>query len=290
MFSQPSYISIGDEYDKTKALQPDRCKGVQMKVASGKRGAQPDALFDKKFKSLSEGDKFIDPGAVEKKDGAENRKKLITGDGFKFSSPSTRSAGLGNYYGCFTRGYKHETEYVVTKKGELPNKANPAPRNILTGPPKRGTYGTPGTTLSKGDEYRYISDPYDASKDGSEKKPGAAVPFKAACKKTDFFDGHSNVAASKIYSLDRPLPARKPEPPPVKAAATVPFKPSSPPKRGYNSTMGKVEYREDPFELREKKAREEREKNKPSVVWKPVGAGKTLPTRSIAFNASAGDA
>jgi len=290
MFSQPSYISIGDEYDKTKALAPDRCKGVQMKVAAAKRGTQPDALFDKKFKSLSEGDKYIDPGVVEKRDRIENRKKLVTNDGFKYSSPSMRSAGLGNNYGCFTKQYKHETEYIVTKKGELPNKAKDAPRNILTGPPKRGTYGTPGTTLSKGDEYKYISDPYDANNRAAGDKKGAPIPFKAACKKTDFFDGHSNVAASKIYSLDRPLPARKPEPPASKPAATVPFKPSSPPKRGFNSTMGKIEYREDPFELREKKAREEREKNKPSVVWKPVGATKTLPTRSIAFNASAADA
>jgi len=290
MFSQPSYISIGDEYDKTKALQPDRCKGVQMKVASAKRGTQPDALFDKKFKSLSEGDKFIDPGLVEKRDHIENRKKLITGDGFKFSSPTSRSAGLGNYYGCFTKGYKHETEYVVTKKGELPSKANAAPRNMLTGPSKKGTYGTPGTTLSKGDEYKYISDPYDSSKEGEAgKKAATAVPFKAACRKADYFDGQPNVAASRIYTLDRPLPARKPEPPPVKAAAAVPFKPASPPKKGFNATMSKVEYREDPFELREKKAREEREKNKPSVVWKPTAGSRTLPTRSIAFHAASAE-
>jgi hypothetical protein len=298
MFSNPSYISIGDEYDKSKQLQPDRCKGVQMKVGTSKRGNAPDALFDKKFKSLSEGDKYIDPGVIEKREVVESRKRLVTDQGFKFSTPGSRSAGLGNYYGCFTKNWSHETDFVVTKKGELPSKPPGGNRNMVTNPPKRGTYGVPGTTLSRGDEYKYISDPFDYDKraaqgetvksDKSADKTG--VPFKAASRRLDYFDSQPNVAASKIYSLDKPLPAKKADVAPAQHVVSVPFKPSSPPKRGYNACITKYEYREDPFELREKKAREDRQKNKPSVVWKPVGASKSLPVRSIAFNASAADA
>jgi hypothetical protein len=293
MFSQPSFNTIGDEYDK-KLNVPDRVRGPQFKTSPSKKGHTVDTYFDKKFKSLSEGDKFIDPGTLEKKEKLEASKKKVTTDGFRYTSPGKRSAGLGNNFGCFD-AFKHETEYVVVRKGEVPSKAQAAPRNMVTSPPRKGTYGFMGTTLGKGDEFKYISDPYDGerrkeiqdAKSGQKKFIGAG-PFKASCKRGDYFDGQPNVPASRIYTLDRPLPARKPEAPHKDPAVAVPFRPSNPPRRGFNSTIGRLpEYKEDPYEQREKREHEERQKNRPSVMWKPVSGSKTLPTRSIAFNAAA---
>jgi|UniRef100_A0A7S4CZ55 hypothetical protein len=292
MFSVSSYNTIGDEYDK-KIPVSDRVRGKQMVTNPPKKGATPDVCFEKKFASLSLGDKYIDPGTLEKQDRLQQSKKKLTQEGFRYTSPSKRSSGLGNYYGCFMEKapYKHETEYVVLKKGELPEKVAAQPRNIMTGPAKKGTYGFSGTTLGKGDEYQYISDPYDAgkkkeaaeAKEGGKKLIGPA--FKASCKRVEYFDSQPNVAASRIYSLDKPLPARKPDAPKKDVAITVPFKPSSPSRRGVAGTLTKYpEYKEDPYEAKEKAERDERKKNKPSVVWKPVNGNKSLPVRSIAFN------
>lgn len=295
MFSIPSYNTIGDEYDKKISAggADARVKGSQFKTSPAKRGHGLDVGFEKGIKSLSEGDKYVDPGAVEKRDRLERDKKKLTSEGFKYTNPPKKSAGLGNHYGCFDGGLKHETEYVVLKKGELPEKAQAKPKNIITGPAKKGTYGYIGTTLGKGDEFKYISDPYEAEKrrQAQEAKENAkkmqAAAFKSSCKRLDYFDGQPNVPASKIYTLDKPLPFKKTE---VKAAPTiaVPFKPSSPPKRGPTSTIGKAyEYKEDPYEAKEKAEREQRLRTKAQVVWKPVSSNKSLPTRSIAFNKTA---
>eukprot|EP00998_Keelungia_sp_KM082_P006426 NODE_2676_length_1012_cov_327.668927_g2656_i0.p1 GENE.NODE_2676_length_1012_cov_327.668927_g2656_i0~~NODE_2676_length_1012_cov_327.668927_g2656_i0.p1 ORF type:complete len:296 (+),score=61.50 NODE_2676_length_1012_cov_327.668927_g2656_i0:77-964(+) len=290
MFSTPNYISVGDEYDKKQPAHSDRARGAQMKTSPGKKGSGPDTLFDRRMKTLTEGDKYIDPGTVEKRERLEHSKKKLTGEGFKYSGGGSRSSGLGGDWGCFTR-WKHETDFVVVKKGELPTKAAAQPRNIVTNPAKRGTFGTPGTTLGKGDETKYISDPYEGerrrelqdAKSASKKFVGG--PFRAACRRTEYFDGQGNVAASKVYSLDRPLPARKPEKPKSAPVVTVPFKPSNPSRKGFNATLGKApEYREDPYEAKERAEREARQTHKPAVTWKPVSGGKSLPTRSIAFN------
>jgi hypothetical protein len=287
MFSNTTYLSIGDDYDK-KIQVPDRMRGAQMKTSPSKKGGLNDALFDKQFKSLSEGDKYVDSGTIDKRERVEASKKKITPDGFKFTSPGKRSSGLGGGDGCFT-SYPHETEYPVVRKGEAPPKHAPAPRNILTSPPKKGGPGVPGVTIGPG--VSYISDPVDGEKrmastevkDKLQKFVGG--PFKAACKRGDYFDSQPNVAASKVYSLDRALPAKKTQeqpPPPI----TVPFKPSSPPRKGFNK-VPIIPYQEDPIDLQAKRIREENLKNKPSVNWKPVSANKSLPTRSIAFNATA---
>jgi hypothetical protein len=70
------------------------------------------------------------------------------------------STGLGGYYGCIGQPYKHMTEYDVVKKGDKPAPRTPQPKNILTSPPKKGTYGFPGTTI--GPAFPYMDSPYDA--------------------------------------------------------------------------------------------------------------------------------
>lgn len=55
------------------------------------------------------------------------------------------------------------TEYDVVKKGEKPPPRTPQPKNILTSPPKKGTYGFPGLTI--GPPFPYMDSPYDAQRE-----------------------------------------------------------------------------------------------------------------------------
>eukprot|EP00755_Sulcionema_specki_P030354 Sspe_Gene.94158::Locus_66602_Transcript_1_1_Confidence_1.000_Length_621::g.94158::m.94158 len=174
------YITIGDDYDKKL---PVDLRNVGLKcftTSPSKKGKGPDVTFDwnlrnKKFLSLSEGDKYMDPGTKEKREKLESAKRFVGGVPWKYTGPPKKSAGKGNWYGTFWEADKkegpprHETEYDVVKKGEMPPKLEPRPRNILTTPAKKGTYGVPGTLLSNAfgganadwNGTEYICDPYD---------------------------------------------------------------------------------------------------------------------------------
>jgi hypothetical protein len=267
-----------------------------MKCAPGKRGGGLDATFSKKFLSLSEGDKYVDPGTFEKRSRLDSEKKKLTPDGFRFTNPTKKNCGSGSYFGCFNEKAppKHEVEFRVLNRGELPDKVKPQDKNVVTGPAKRGTYGTPGTTLSKGDEYKYISDPYEgekrreaiAAKESTKRVVGPA--FKSTCGRAEYFDGTGRTGVSKVYGLDKPLPAKKDGGEEKKAPLSKPWKPSHPSKGGYNATIMKFpDYQEDPFEAKEKAMREARRKEKPQVVWKPISNPHSLPTRSIKYTPAA---
>jgi hypothetical protein len=284
MFSPPVFITIGDEYDKKDSI-PDRFKGKSMLTSSTKRSTQ-DALFTKQVQSLSEGDKYVEPGYFEKRYRLENEKRKLTAEGFRYSSPSHKSTGPGDYFGTFSEKNppKHEVEFVVAKPGEKGEaKANGTAKNILTNPGKRGTYGYPGLTL--GEPIKYISDPYDGAKrqQGLTEKGGtrSAVgpPFKTACRKQDYFDETAH-GVPKIYTLDKALPARRAAPEEKKPPLRTPFRPGG-------SLVASITkppiYIEDPYELKEKAAREAKKNEKPLTAWKPLGPSKSLPVRPIKF-------
>jgi len=287
MFSPPAFITIGDEYDKKDRL-PERYKGKNLKTAPPKKGNLNDALFQKQFLSLSQGDKFVDPGLYERRSRLESEKKKLTPQGFKFANPPHRPGGSGTYFGTFSEKAppKHEPEFAVTKKGEKPDDAKAHLKNFVTNPPKKGTFGVPGTTLSHGDEFKYVSDPYDgakrrevlASKESSKKIVGPA--FKSSCRKADYFDetGHG---VSKVFSLDQPLPAKRPNTQQMQAPLAKAWRPGG-------TLLSEItkgpEYQEDPYEAKEKQIREARKNEKPTVAWRPIGGPKTLYTRPIKFN------
>lgn len=284
-FGQPVYITIGDEYDKKTNPANDRFKGRSFKTAPGKKGGGQDALFTKKFLSLSEGDKYVDPGTYEKRHRLESEKKKLTPDGFRYTSVPSKPTGAGSYAGCFTSKPTHEVEFPVADKKDKPDAPRPHLKNIVTNPPKKGTYGTLGTTLSKGDEFKYISDPYEgerrkealAAKENSKKLVGPA--FKGACKRGGFFDetGHG---ISKVYSIDRALPAKKAATEERKTPLTKSWKPAG---RLVDSITKFPEYQEDPYEAKERAQHEARKRDKPLVVWKPIGGSKSLNTKPIKF-------
>lgn len=288
-FSPPVFITIGDEYVKKDQL-PDRFKGKSFKTTPGKKGHGVDAFFSKKFLSLSEGDKYTDPGFYERKAAVEKEKKRLKVNPapFKYTSGPQTTCGSGTYYGtfCGKTGWQHMVEYDVTKKGELPDAKKPTLKNIVTSPPKKGTYGYAGVTLSKGDEFKYVSDPYDGekrkealkAKEASHKIVGAA--FKPACKRGNFFDETAH-GFPKVYTIDKPLPARRPQTEEGKVHASKAWKPAG---ALVQAITKPPEYMEDPYEAKEKQMREQRLKDKPKTVWKPISAGsKTLPTRPIKF-------
>jgi len=288
MFSPPQFISIGDEYDKKDGI-PERYKGKNFKCAPPKRGTANDALFQKQFLSLSQGDKYVDPGLYDKRSRLESEKKKLTPQGFKYSNPAHKPGGAGTYFGTFNEKSipKHEPEFAVIKKGEKPDEAKAHLKNFVTNPGKRGTFGFSGTTIGHGDEFKYVSDPYDgakrrealAVKESTKKIVGPA--FKGACRKGDYFD-ESRHGTSKVFTLDKPLPARRPA---SENAARGPLAKAWRPGGTLVAEITKVpEYQEDPYEAKEKAVREARKAQKATVAWRPIGGSKTLYTRPIKFN------
>jgi len=289
VFQQPSYITIGDEYKKPSQV-PDRHKHPQFATAPGKKG-QGAGLFEKEYKSLHEGDKYVDAGTHEKKYQLEQAKKRPA-EVFRYTSPPKKAAGSGNNYGCFNT-HRHETEYHVLQKGELPAKRTSPSRNFMTSPPKKGTFGTPGTTIGKGTELTYISNPYDAEhkKVLAEAREAARKitsnghsPFRSACRRQGCFDESGVTGASKVFGMDRALPEKKQNMASTLPPCPVPFRPSSPGKKGFNCTINKFpEYKEDPIEIRERKRREEAKKAKPDMIWKPISGPKSVPCKTVAM-------
>jgi hypothetical protein len=285
VFSQPSYLTIGDEYTK-KSDEKGRHKGKQFQTNPTKKGqVGPNVTFDT-FKPLFEGEKYTDPGVQERKYQQEQKKRQLVAQPFKPSSPPKKSTTLGGLYGYIGKLPEHAVEYDVVKKGEhRRGKIVHEKRNIMTSPTKKGTYGFPGTTIGK--EYEYKPETYDNEKELSQKereeqkKKMQAKPFKTPGFVREYFDVNVHVGTSKIYSTDDKVLPPKSEPTVVQKQKVTPFRPSSPPKKGYNSTINPFPtYQEDPYD----KVSLKKDPNRKSApVFRPVSCGKSKPTRSIIF-------
>lgn len=287
-FSAPIFISIGDEYEKKGNGIPDRFKGRSFVTNPPKKGNGVDVLMSRKFLSLSDGDKYVDPGYFDKRAHLEKERKKV-GPTFKHTSGSKSPCGSGTYFGTFSKPIEHLVEYPVIKQGEMPDKAKPHLRNIVTNPPKRGTYGYAGTTLSKGKEFQYVSDPYEGekrkealqAKEASKRIVGPA--FKGACRRGGFFDESAH-GISTVYTISHPLPAKKPTSEHHAAPLAKAWKPGGALAGDAAKLFRPPEYMEDPYEAKEKAMREQRKADRPKHgVWKPIGGPKQLPTKSIKF-------
>ena len=288
-FNPAQYVTIGDEYDKKTAGVPDRFKGRSFLTNPGKKGRGADTLFGKKFISLAEGDKYVDPGYFDKRQRLQNEKKVLVPGGFKYTNGTKDSCGKGTYYGTFSEKapWKHEVEFSVhSAQGTL---SAPKLRNMVTNPGKKGSYGTPGLGIggTKGSETKYVSDPYDAAKQLDamvNKEKGKAVigpAFKAACKRGGYFDETAH-GISRVYTIDKALPMKRMAADEGKVAAPpVAWKPGG----KLDKTIYKpFPYMEDPSEAKEKKMREEQRSKRPVVAWKPIGPSKSMPTRNVSYN------
>jgi len=250
---------------------------------------------------------YVDPHAQERERKKEAKKKNLTAEGFKYSSPGHKSSGIGSSgnYGLLGSSsmFSHEPEYEVDKKGDKPVPRAPEPRQVVTSPSKKG-YGasTPGTTFGPGPrkgeqpkmgkEYEHSPDPYDLARQFEReerkfnaKKGEGRPPYKTMGHSYDYFDSHEKVAAPKGLTEDPRMPDK---PPPESKAPpiTVPFYPPQAPREGKLGTFGKFpQYMDDPLDEKMKAAREQAEKEKiTTAAFKPGAGSKSTPTKSIAFH------
>lgn len=272
VFSIPSFATVGDPYVKKKVID-QRSHALSFVTSPAKWGTMPDALFDKQTKSIHEGDKYVEPGVAERRYKNEKLKKNLTTNGFKVASPSPKAVGLGSYFGTIQREpWRHETDFVVPRKGEAPPKPVNKPRQIYTAPAKRGSFGFPNTTLSNiGNDY--VASFYDQARENAKKerelhqKLLKGAPFKTGGRKGTTFDESPSTGASTCYVLTKPIP-------PKKQRAELQFKKNEQPWRPSGPVFKNTqcEYREDPYDHydpREGPKKKAHGAGSDKAAWKP---------------------
>jgi len=319
-FSTPTFGGVGEPYSRG-GKDDSRALGNQF-TTNKQRGGQTGDNWNRTggrrtdHKVLYDGEPYMDPHAHERKWKLEQKKKNLTPEGFKYSSPNRKNSGIGGNYGLIGAKLLHEPEYEVYKKGDPPpsrrDESIPV-KQVVTSPGKKGYGGsTPGTLFGpgpkKGDkptigkEYEHSPEPYDMARqfESEERKFNQELltekkPYRTMSRSLDFFDGHKSVAAPKGITEDPRMPD-KPEPPqpPVGLKHDAPFYPGQGPRSGAGSphVLGPLgtfhkfpEHMADPLEEKMKAAREAAEAARiTGGPWKPSYAGKTAPTKTVIFH------
>lgn len=271
VFSIPSFATVGDPYVKKKVIDA-RSHNRTFLTSPAKDGVMPDALFDKQFKSIHEGDKYVETIKAERRYQNEKLKKNLTTNSFKFASPPQKAVGLGSYFGTIQKeAWRHETDFVVPRKGEAPPKPVLKPRQIYTALPKKGTFGFPRITLSEiGSDY--VASFYDQARENAHnerlrhEKLMKGAPFKTGGRKGYTFDESPGTGASTCYMLTKPIPAKKQRPEAPKKKLEQPWRPSGP---IFKNTM--MEYREDPYDHYDPRVGTQKKNHGSSdkAAWKP---------------------
>ncbi|ORC86037.1 uncharacterized protein TM35_000312230 [Trypanosoma theileri] len=277
MFSPPVYLSIGDEYDKSPrstTSQPVKTGGKTFVVPMKRSPHITDAVFQKPFVSLAVGDEYVavPPGGTFRQPLDSKKRGGPPPVPFKPPSRPHKSNGSGTHYGTFSESNppRHEAELplIPSKKpgADASGKPELPKRKIYTNPGKKGTYGYTGLTIGKAGEVQYISDPVGGATTQRPTAPRPQQPFKAAVKSGGCFD-ESPYGFSTVYGINKPLPPKKtqtPRPPPE----VKPWRPGG----ALVKDITKVpEYQEDPYDLKEKRIREERQKEQSYKPWLPSG-------------------
>lgn len=180
--------------------------------------------------------------------------------------------------------FEHAPDYTVVKKNFRDEEGNVviAPPNIRTNPPKKGKVGK--NTIF-GQYPSHLADDYEAPKKLANKERAEHLskvqekPFSQRIKHTETFNKPLNV-----YGENPPVPAREPKAKPAPPMEhDKAFKPSNPPRIGYNKTINKFpEYKEDPPKRLTRKIVVEGEDEGPK--FKSTYKERSRPTPSIATN------
>ncbi|EPY24408.1 hypothetical protein AGDE_12362 [Angomonas deanei] len=248
LFQDPPYLSsnpdpkLTDPYDKQECI-PSRYLGKNMMAGHPPPGQHPDAYFSKQYDTLASVDQnngkptgYEDNAA---KDRDLNQKKRVSQHDFRYSSFPQKSTGPGSYYGCLqNRPHEHmsagakDTSKATVTAGEVKT----ALPNIKTNPSKKGTYGMPGTLLSK-EEYnnnwkedaeRLERAASRRAKNDEAKPLGPAFHTSGVSKRC--LDELPNTGVSAVYSHYEAAPAKERKPKAAAEAKPVsskPFKASS---------------------------------------------------------------
>mmetsp|Transcript_21622 Transcript_21622/g.41258 ORF Transcript_21622/g.41258 Transcript_21622/m.41258 type:complete len:323 (-) Transcript_21622:414-1382(-) len=268
LFSEPTYNAVGDPYTGKEPVA-DRLKGLNFKATKCKKGVThtKDMVFDP-IKPLFEGEKYTKTREEKEAARAERAKTLASDKPFRPSNPAKKSTGLGGYDGVLGPKNPHlpefDTSVLVKQKGQF----EAGPRNIVTNPAKKGTFGMNKTTLGEKisvggavGEYSYQPSPYDeqrrlASEDAAHKAANKASdkPFKPPnpIKKGGFgtpgvtLGGKGPGIAGEYQYVDQ-----GPQPRATITHLEKPFRPTGNAKLGYNCTFNKFPaYQEDPMEVK----------------------------------------
>jgi len=304
MFSEPGYISVGDPYPEFPKISK-RLTGLNFKATkiNKNKSMTNDTRFEP-LKPLWQKEPYELSNEEAKAARAARLAAAAATTPFRPPMLGKKSSGLGTYDGHLGPKHAHmqdyDTDRIIKKKGMFPDK----PRQIITNPPKKGTYGfnttTLGERLGKGGavgEYAYVPSPYDADRKakyeellkGKEKQPTdkAFRPPNPSKKGGYGFAGTTlggkgpGVLGEYAYKEHG---HRDKEPPPP--SFPVPFRPSAPGKKGYNCTMTPfAKHVADPQEIRqmqEKEARMAEIKRRASgAPFRPCTITKQLATPSV---------
>lgn len=232
LFSDPPLLSTDadpkrtDPYNKMDTI-PSRYLGKGMTIGRGETGHHPNVFFDKKYLTLASPeqagktghDLFVDAETQRRREAKESKKKNVSDKIFLPPSFPKTSDGSGSYSGCFqTRAYEF---FVPTedspKKGrrrkkaasalEITDKTKTGLPNVKTNPPKKGTYGFPGTLLDNpkyNENWMQEHEQLEAAWAKAEKKKQSAPkamgpPFKIPGVTHDYLDELVATGVSGVY-------------------------------------------------------------------------------------------
>ena len=214
---------------------------------------------------------------------------------FKPSHPMKKSVGLGDYFGTLGGTIEHIDDPAPGSrkmKGQVTHKQP----NIKTNPCQKGTYGFVGTTLGErmgrtgkgvAGEYAYQSDPYSErlTKADVEARRQTFVPFKPASGYKKRGPGNPERELGKPYDYVPEEEGTKGQRSKFERPAVVPFKPSHPPRSGWDGTLGAYPgYVNDPVaaKLAATAGAAKANRDKANVApWRPGGAPRGGPHPSI---------
>lgn len=311
-FGDLGYISTDpeptrtDPYIKMEPI-PSRYLGSNFKVGHSSSGKTPDAYLDKTYLTLASAtqnksgpDPYVDPGKADLRAMKEAKKLNIDQNkDFKYPSVPPKPVGAGSDFGCFGKHLEHKPDYKVVERGSSVNpeaRPKPQPKNILTRPGKRGTYGFPGLTIGTPFEPPKVSDEFDAMRkrereawEASKKKRIGTGVFRTAIPPKQTFD-EKPTGVSKVYDFFDVKPPKekkeKKEKPPKEGEEkkeAKPWKTAGACKPFLNSFPNTRDDKPDPYDTLRLKRKEEKEKGpKPLAgTWKPVSGGKSSVIRSL---------
>jgi hypothetical protein len=288
VFSIPSFLGVGDDYDK-KNVADQRTRGLRTFLVSGpKTGNGADAMLDKNFVSIHAGDRYVDQSAIERKYQKERAALGIAQPTpFKFTNAAPKACGLGDIYTVMGERFPHETDYVVQMRGTAPPRREPARRGVFTAPGKKGTFGVPGTLLST-EGADYVASFYDAPQRLAReerarlKAAERGVPFKPSAKLGRALDAYPSTGISACYTMDRPMPPKRQF---QSTAAENRRKPEASWRpAGKVAPPAPVEYREDPYLGYDPRTQSKKRDLSNLKKFTPAGATNTSwYTSSIAF-------
>lgn len=284
LFSYPKAGVWGDgnyDFNKSKKLGQDGKPQTQPRgLFSGPTSSgKVESSYFAKTAYVTIGDKYVDPASMERQYQLAKKKK--------FNHESEFKPADGSKSDPFSASYKHMTDHVATKKNYRgpDGKVVVQPRNIVTNPSKEG-HGdsTVGHLLSKG--YKHEADPYNRPKELQakerleHKKKLQEAPFRSVSHGNGQFSSFKETFGKDGKVLD---PAKPRTQSPTGKIHEQAFKPSNPPRQGYNKTINKFpEYKPDPIKIAVRKFDDPAAKKDP---YKPNNtAFNERPTPSVSLN------